>query len=47
VTSGGRHDLYGFVGTGAGFLLLNCVHDDAADAGWALETFRSVRHHDA
>jgi hypothetical protein len=40
-----RHDLYAFIGAAAGFLLMNCVHDEAADAGWALETFRSVRQH--
>lgn len=40
-----RHDLYGFIGAATGFLLINCVHDAAADAGWALETFRSVRQH--
>jgi hypothetical protein len=43
--SGGteRHDLYAVVAGDTGFLLLNCVHDAAGDARWALETFRSVR----
>lgn len=47
-TPGGaeRHDLYAVVTGATGVLLLNCVHDAAADAGWALETFRSVRFDD-
>ncbi|GIJ49620.1 hypothetical protein Val02_65060 [Virgisporangium aliadipatigenens] len=47
-TRGGaeRHDLYAVVTGPTGFLLLNCVHDAAGDAGWALETFRSVRFDD-
>jgi phage protein U len=40
-----QHELYGFTIGPGGFLETVCIHDDPADAAWALHVWRSVRQH--
>jgi hypothetical protein len=40
-----QHELYGFTIGPGGFLETVCIHEDPADAGWAIDVWRSVRQH--
>jgi hypothetical protein len=45
VDGGVQHELLGFTIGPGGFLETVCIHDDPADAAWALSVWRSVRQH--
>ncbi|MEN3310191.1 MAG: hypothetical protein V7603_6393 [Micromonosporaceae bacterium] len=40
-----QHELYGFTIGPGGFLETVCIHEDPADATWAMDVWRSVRQH--